>query len=141
MDEEARDKKQKSFPEDVLNLELKFLDENVRPYITESAEAWRAYMNGEMQSHKVITTIQVLLLQVRPVQRLTDYELEGFEERLWEMWNVSEKQKLKLGKPILTLIREINDKIGDCKMFARPGDEDTKLGAFASLLQDVKKED
>lgn len=136
MDDETP--KQRNFPEDVLNLELKYLDENIRPYITECAEAWRGYMNGDILAHKVLTTIQVLLLQVRPVQRFTEHELDIYEVRLWGLWNANGDQKNEMGMLMLALIRDVNDKIGACKMFARPSDDDVS-GGFAALLSEVKK--
>ncbi len=138
MDEEERNSTKSNIPEDILNLELKFLDENVRPYITHVVESWVTYMKTGTGGNIIVIYIQALLWQLRPVQRLTEIELERFENRNKELLlKLKEKNNGTFNRDIIQLINDLNDKIGDCKLFARPTEETTS--GLGMLMQQMKK--
>ena len=130
----------RNIPEDVLNLELKFLDENVRPYITEVVDSWREYMKTGTRAQHIVINIQALLWQLRPVQRLTQFELEGFENRNKTLQNIlkGKSNGQAFEGDIVSLINDITDKIGDCKLFSRPSEEQSS--GLGTLMRQMKKE-
>jgi hypothetical protein len=133
LDDDER-KPKPNIPEDVLNLELKFLDENVRPYITEVVDSWRKYMKKGTGAKNIVINIQALLWQLRPVDRLTQHELELFEDRNKKLINNGKEFE----HDIVVLINDLTEKIGDCKLFSRPSEE-TSSG-LGTLMRQMKKE-
>lgn len=135
-------KTDKIIPEDALNLELKYLDENIRPFLLEMDKAYANYIMGGSPLPIIAYGLAAINAVIR-VDRFEIYQIEKFRTALNKARQCINTQGKVSNKEFNVLIVVAMDvfgyEIGKARLYARPLEEQTESGMGKLLKQMVKE--